>query len=221
MKYIGRHKSNSFDSDYYGSGKYLLRAIKKYGIENFVCEILCECNSEDELNYWEEYYIDKNNAILDESFYNLKQGGIGKSVGGYIKMNNGISEKNAYPEQVDDLLKIGYVIGQLPQSEEEINKRARAHTGLKYSHSEKYNEFGSANIGRNLSEKHKMKLKEVQSSRVWVNNGVEEKHPKEKELNRFINLGWNVGRLPFSDELREKFSKAKIGNHNATKNKCK
>lgn len=39
-KYIGQHKSEKFDPKYFGSGKILLSAINKYGIENFKCKIL-------------------------------------------------------------------------------------------------------------------------------------------------------------------------------------
>ena len=44
-KYIGKHKSSEFEFDkYYGSGKYIKAAIKKYGLENFKCELLESIN---------------------------------------------------------------------------------------------------------------------------------------------------------------------------------
>lgn len=75
-KYIGQHKGEPNDS-YLGSGCNITKAILKYGKENFTKEILKICDTDDELNYWEKYYIDYFNAIEDDNFYNLQEGGIG------------------------------------------------------------------------------------------------------------------------------------------------
>lgn len=75
-KYIGKHKrtqdiNDPDDSWYLGSGKHLLRAVDKYGSENFSRIILCECTSEDDLQEKEKFYIDKYNAVDDPTYYNL------------------------------------------------------------------------------------------------------------------------------------------------------
>lgn len=54
-KYIGRHKSPIKDNSYYGSGKIIKEALKKYGKENFSVEILEECNTKEELFEKEKY----------------------------------------------------------------------------------------------------------------------------------------------------------------------
>lgn len=73
-QYIGQHKGKPND-DYFGSGTAITRAINKYGKENFQKEILCYCESQQEANEKEKYYIQKFDAINNKNFYNLAEGG--------------------------------------------------------------------------------------------------------------------------------------------------
>lgn len=75
-KYIG--KDSKSDPNYLGSGTLILKAIKKYGRNAFE-KIILKDNIEtaEELNYWEKYYIDFFNAVLDKTYYNILPGGIG------------------------------------------------------------------------------------------------------------------------------------------------
>ena len=75
--YIGKHKSEIYDSKYYGSGKILLQAIKKYGLENFNNEIIDEANNEYELNQKEKYFINLYMQQYGEKMYNIALGGDG------------------------------------------------------------------------------------------------------------------------------------------------
>lgn len=71
---------------------YFHRAIRKYGIDNFKWEILCECSSKDELDKKEQYYIKELNT-KSPTGYNLTDGGYGNS--GYkvpIETKSKISE---------------------------------------------------------------------------------------------------------------------------------
>lgn len=75
-KYIGKHKrsQNNADPDdswYLGSGKLLIYAIEKYGVENFSRRIICECDSEEELTSKELHYINVYNAAESEEYYNI------------------------------------------------------------------------------------------------------------------------------------------------------
>ena len=70
-RYIGQHKSNSFDPNYFGSGTVQLRAIEKYGKDNFSIRVLQECNTYEELNAAEQFHISANNAVNSDEFYNL------------------------------------------------------------------------------------------------------------------------------------------------------
>ena len=71
--YIGQDKNN--DPNYLGSGDLIKRAIKKYGRENFLKEILCICNTIDELNDKERFYINKYSSINKKIGYNIAVGG--------------------------------------------------------------------------------------------------------------------------------------------------
>ena len=72
-QYIGLHSKN--DKTYLGSGTLLLKAIKKYGKENFKKEILEEINDIVKANKLEREYIAKYNAVENDNFYNLSYGG--------------------------------------------------------------------------------------------------------------------------------------------------
>lgn len=68
-KYIGMDTKNN--PNYLGSGSLIMKAIKKYGRENFKKEILEICSTINELEKRETYWIEYFNALNDENFYNL------------------------------------------------------------------------------------------------------------------------------------------------------
>ena len=75
--YIGQHHcrySEQFTDGYFGSGTILLKAIKKYGAENFERIILEYADSPEELNVLEAKYVDEE-VIKSDRFYNVKTGG--------------------------------------------------------------------------------------------------------------------------------------------------
>ena len=80
--YVGFHKTSKIDDGYMGSGKYIKRAINKYGIDNFSKKIIKLCSTEKEM-------IDLEKEIVNEDFllgnvYNLKLGGSGGFRKGFI-----------------------------------------------------------------------------------------------------------------------------------------
>lgn len=50
-------------------------ALIKYGYENFEWEVLRECTSQKELDYYEDFYIKQYDSMNREKGYNLKSGG--------------------------------------------------------------------------------------------------------------------------------------------------
>jgi hypothetical protein len=74
--YIGVHKTSNPYDNYLGSGKYLKRAIKKYGIENFEKEILAIFETSEEA-YELESVLVTFDLIESKDSYNIREGGKG------------------------------------------------------------------------------------------------------------------------------------------------
>ena len=73
--YVGKNKAN--DPNYYGSGSLIKQAIKIHGKENFKKEILESCQSEEEFNKREKFWIEKLQANIRHIGYNMMPGGDG------------------------------------------------------------------------------------------------------------------------------------------------
>lgn len=75
-----------FNTNWFYAGSLITNARNKYGTENFKTEILKECDTQDELNQWEQYYIKELNTKYPNG-YNLTDGGDGNS--GYQMTDEG------------------------------------------------------------------------------------------------------------------------------------
>jgi len=60
-----------------GSGTYLLRAIKKYGKENFIRRRLCFCETVEEAREKEAFYIQQYNTLFPNGYNISPRGGLG------------------------------------------------------------------------------------------------------------------------------------------------
>jgi group I intron endonuclease len=68
--YIGQDSKNN--PEYLGSGLLLNKALKKYGRDNFLKEIIEQCNSKEQLNLREIFWISELKPL-----YNIAKGGNG------------------------------------------------------------------------------------------------------------------------------------------------
>jgi len=84
-EYTGKHITNNLDDGYMGSGKHIKRAIKKYGVENFVKETLFLFSSEEIMNNKEKELVTEEYCCRADT-YNICPGGQGGF--GYINNNN-------------------------------------------------------------------------------------------------------------------------------------
>jgi group I intron endonuclease len=74
QKRVQAHLCNSkYERD---TSPYFHRALRKYGENNFIWKVLCECNTKEELNEMEIYHIQQN-----PDNYNIGKGGEGSNGG--------------------------------------------------------------------------------------------------------------------------------------------
>lgn len=77
-RYIGSSRKDKIDEDYYGSGKRIKYALKKYGKENFIREILWEGTGDTRII--ETNFLIKHNAADDPSYYNMTNDARGNNI---------------------------------------------------------------------------------------------------------------------------------------------
>lgn len=126
------HRSRAFnpkDKRYFFP---LSHAIRKYGVDNFSFDVLQICETEDEVNNYEETYIVQFRANIniygDEFGYNMTNGG----------------ERNTGRKQ----------------TEETRAKMSAAHTGILHTQEAK-NKIGAAHLGMKHSEETKVVLRDA------------------------------------------------------------
>lgn len=86
--YIGQTTKNN--EEYFGSGTIIIKAIAKYGKDNFLREILETCISKEHLDEREKYWISFYNSTNRNIGYNVSIGGTGGNLG--IIVNDLISK---------------------------------------------------------------------------------------------------------------------------------
>lgn len=93
--YIGKKVSNIFlDVNYLGSGKYIRRAINKYGTENFLVEMLETCDSNSNLNKAEKFWIKHFRETYSNNMYNIADGGEGGNIYSTLSADDKINAVN-------------------------------------------------------------------------------------------------------------------------------
>jgi group I intron endonuclease len=145
------------------AGSYINNAREKYGIENWVVKVLRECDTQDELDEWEKYYIKTLNTKRPFG-YNLTDGGGGLS--GYC-----LSEETK--EKISKSLKGKYTGEKSPSygkrhTEEAKHKMSKSHIGKKLSEEHK-RKIGEKSKGRKLSQQSKDKISKANKGNVpWI-----------------------------------------------------
>lgn len=181
--YVGQHKysKKGIDPNYIGSGKLLLEAVKKYGLDNFYCEIIDICQTEKELEEKELYWIKELKSTTDYNNYNISDGGFVPRFSGPRNPNYG-RHWNMTDEQ-----------------KENLSKKLKGHkptfTG---THTEEYKEMMKLvsrqnNLNRDPSIYNKVS-ETAKGNKMMNKDGVCKRvHPEN--FNEYLDNGWKFGGL--------------------------
>ena len=157
--YVGKDVRNL--NCYLGSGKLLKRAIKKYGKNNFVKEILEICNNLTDLEEREKFWIKELDSI--NNGYNLTEGG----TGGDTFTNNSNKEeirnklkKRIVSEEVKMIRLNNLTPFQYGENHPNFGKKQSQETKEKRLISFQKKGFNSPMEGKNHTEETKQKIRE-------------------------------------------------------------
>lgn len=189
-KYIGM--TTKCNNNYFGSGKLIKRAIKKYGRENFKFDILQYENDFDKLCDLERYYIKKYNAIEDDNFYNIHEGGNGgNTIKGYTE-----EQKQKYKE------KMKIVISELYKDNDELRKRISENVKLS---------FDKNNSREKISKSIKQRIKDNPEYLKKISDKTKEAFKREQVKNNHKNGNLKAWQ---NEERRKKYSEMYKGENN-------
>jgi len=189
--YIGvRQTKKSIDKDrYMGSGKYLLRAIQKYGKDAFEKVILGQFENEEELYKAEAAFV-TSDLVSDPMCYNACTGGRG-GFGGVPPWNKGKPCPLEVREKISKALAGKPISDEARRSREtieykekmsQINSRPRPGSqGVPKSHKTR-EKISKANKGRSPSELCKKNQREAVLGRTQT---AEEKKRRSESLKKY------------------------------------
>ena len=203
--YVGVHKTNSIDDGYMGSGKVILRAIKKYGIENFSKTIL-ETFENSKVMFAREKEVVTDEFLARVDTYNLRRGGSGgfdyiNKIGSNVVLSE---QRKRDPTIVDRVREIH----KQNKSGIEFDPIARAKGSkkcrdfelgyMKPANREKGMQAALSDTSRNKRLKsfseigHQVGPKNSQFGMMWITTGTVSVKIKKESL---IPDGWRRGRI--------------------------
>ena len=150
--YIGKHQTLDLEDNYFGSGKALKDAVKKYGKDFFVKEILFIFDNEKDMNLKEKELITEE-FILRKDTYNM---GIGGEGGPHFKNK---THSSATKQIIKQKRKLQIITEQTKQKISINNKLTNKSRGEKVSLALK---------GKPKSEETKRKIRETMLARRAV-----------------------------------------------------
>ena len=225
-QYVGSHSTHDINDSYLGSGRLMLKAIKKYGKENFNREVVCIHKTLKEAYINEGYLILLHDTCVPNGYNISPTGGTGmphcfseETRDRLSKINTGnIMSAGARAKMSKAQLGVNNNMYGKRHSKETLAKMSKANSGENHGMYGKFHsEEAKSNIskahtgsnhhmyGRFHSEETKAKMSEAHKGERAYNFG---KH-LSAETKALLSKA-NIGR-PVSKETRAKLSKAGKG----------
>ncbi len=179
--YVGQHKYIKLYDGYIGSGTLIKRAIKKYGKENFEIEYLETDLTEDEVDWYEQWYI----TVLNP-YYNISRGGQGVRYRQTVTAQESlIKNKESNKRKWEDPDYRAWMMEKraerrgipLPKSEE-----AKQHIKESIQRRKELGTYKPTMLGKHHSEETKRKMSEAQKGIKKPHKGI----PRSEECRRKI-----------------------------------
>lgn len=228
--YVGKHKSSKppLENEYYGSGKQISAAIKKYGKENFKKEVLHFCSSLEEMSNREAEIVTED-FVKRKDTYNMHKGGPGgwdhyngtkkhkqtSRKGGKKQAHSPTNPFNnpEWQQKFNSMNnpEIVLMLNQRANSPEAIAKKKETFKKIKHSQGENNSQFGRIWISNILTkEVRRITVNEIipegwvrgkkghLPKKLWVNNNKEEHYILTEKESEYIMRGFSRGRLKTS-----------------------
>jgi group I intron endonuclease len=125
--YVGQSKND--DKNYLGSGTYIIKSIKKYGRSNFKKEILENCETPEQLNDKELYWINLLNSTDKKIGYNVRT-----TIQGVYSEESRKNQIPKGPMSKETKQKISRALSKRPKTKEHIENMIKGHLNIDHSH---------------------------------------------------------------------------------------
>ena len=220
--YVGKDERNK--PDYLGSGINLNRAIKKYGIENFIKETIEVCSTKEELNEREKYWIKETKS--QEIGYNIAEGGSGGNTYDEEtrqRISKQFKGRKVDPKTIEKAKKTrekrkrenpdAYKI-----SEKQREILSKTHKGKvhpeewKRNHSEKMKELyhsGDTSQFEKFIENQKGENKRGEKSPMWGTKASEETRRKQSEAHEKNPVRYWLGKKQSEEHIKKRTERQK------------